>query len=200
MSKLSKFKYPGDNYFYTLCDVCGRKLRAKDAIKVRDKYSTQNGLVVCKYDLDKTNPIAYNKTISKERGIRSPDLIRSEPADNFVFISSVAEIEAGDSSDPTGRSPSAPRHLTTGEVTVSSIELYWQGPDDPGSSPISGYKVERETPVGGGFSTVITNTNASATYYKDTGLSSGVVYNYRVSTVTNAGTSSASNEAHNTTS
>ena len=196
---MSKHNYPGDNYWYTLCDVCGSKIRAKDAIKVRDKYSTQNGLVVCKADLDKTNPQAYNIPMRKEKSITSKDLLRSESPDNFVFISSVAEIEAGDSSDPTGRSPSAPRHLITGEVSTTTIELYWQGPLDPGSSGISGYKIERETPVGGGFSTVTANTNTGALYYKDTGLTTGTVYNYRVSAVNDTGTSAVSNTASNTT-
>ncbi len=194
-----KTGYPGEGMYYVLCDVCGKKMRARDAISINDKFNTLSKMLVCPQDVDKTNPQQYLKA-RRERQIRNPDLIRSEQTDNFAFISSPSEIEGGDVSDPSGRNPSAPNYLTIFSSSATIVELIWKGPVDPGSSAIKGYKIERESPVGGGFSTVTADTGSVATYYKDTGLSASAVYNYRVSAVNNNGTGSTSNESNTTTS
>ncbi len=195
---LSKYTYPGTGYYYVICDVCGKKMRAKDAILISDKFNTLHRLLVCKNDADKTNPQQFIKAF-KERQIDDPSLIRSEGTDRFVFISAPSEIETGDLTDPTGRNASAPRALASIGATSTTVDLIWQGPDDSGSSAISGYKVERESPVGGGFSTVTSTTESVATSYQDTGLTASTQYNYRVSAVNNNGTGTASTEAAKTT-
>ena len=154
-------------------------------------------MLVCKDDADKTNPQQYIKPVT-ERQIDSPSIIRSEGEDRFVFIDDPSQIDGGDTSDPTGRNASAPKSLTIIGATSSQVELQWLGPDDPGSSSITGYQIERESPVGGGFSTLITTTSP-ARYYKDSTVSASTQYNYRVSAVNNNGTGSASNEANITT-
>ena len=189
--------YPGNGYYYVLCDVCGSKIRAKDAILIKDKYNLLNGMLVCKHDADLTNPQQYIKSF-RERQIDSPSLIRSEGTDRFVFASEPDEIETADASDPTGRTAGAPKHLVIIGATSSQIELQWLGPDDSGSSAPTGYKIERESPTGNGFSTLVTTTTP-ALYYKDTSVSASTQYNYRVSVVNDAGTGSASNEAAVTT-
>lgn len=179
--------YPGDGYHYVQCDICGKKMRAKDAQIISDKFSDKANLLVCGDDFDKTNPQQYIRAF-RERQISHPKYIRSEGADSF-------QVNANDD-----RAPSAPRYLTTIGATASTAELQWLGPEDVGSSSISGYKIERESPVGGGFSTIVSNTSTVSTYYEDTGLSSSTQYNYRVSAINGAGTSSASNEDDITTS
>lgn len=192
------YGYPGDGYYYVACDVCGKKIRAKNAILITDKYNTLKNLVVCPEDADKTNPQQYLKA-RKETQIENKKLIRSEGADKFGFIHTASEIEGGDTSNPTGQSPGEPKYLATIGATDSQVELQWLGPDDPGSGAISGYKIERESPVGGGFSTIKADTNSVATYYKDTTVSSGTTYNYRVSAINRIGTGNPSNEADITT-
>ena len=103
---LQNYRYPGDGYYYVLCDVCGKKLRARDAVYINDKYNLLSKLLVCKNDADKTNPQSYLRAF-KDTQIDNPRLIRSEGEDQFVFISDASEIEGGDTSDPAGSAPGA---------------------------------------------------------------------------------------------
>ena len=187
------YKYPGGGYYYVICDVCGRKIRAKDAVLITDKYNYLHNMLVCKDDADKTNPADQIRAV-RERQIDNPKLIRPESSDTFVFASEADEIETLDPSDPTGRTASAPKHLTILGASTTEVELVWFGPDDSGSSPATGYQIERESPIGGGFS-VIATTTTPAQYYKDTTVSTDNQYNYRVSVVNTAGIGAASNEA-----
>ena len=183
-----------------VCDVCGFVVPVTEAVLINDRYNTLNGLLVCKDDVEKTNPQAYRKAI-KERPLDDPKTVRPEQPERIVFISDPSEIAGGDTSDPVPTIlPSEPRELSLYNISVTTVELLWQGPISPGSSPVSGYKIERENPKGGGFSTVLESTESVASYYKDTGLSASTQYNYRISTVTRAGTSTGtSNEFDVTT-
>ena len=184
--------------YYVICDVCGRKLRQNQTVLIKDKHNLLNNMLVCKKDADKTNPQSYVRAV-KEHQIDSPKLIRSEGADQFVFASEVDEIYTADASDPTGRAPEVPRLLFIAGATASQVELRWFGPEDSGSSAIKGYKIERESPTGGGFSTVTSDTQSVATYYKDTTVSASTQYNYRVSAINDYTTGSVSNSAAITT-
>lgn len=188
-----KSGYPGNGYYYVLCDVCGRKIRAKDTTIITDKYNYLHNMVVCKDDVDLTNPADQIRSV-RERQIDNPRFIRSESTNSFVFASEPDEIETPDPSDPTGRVAGAPRHLTIIGASTSFVELQWLGPLDSGSSPATGYQIERENPIDGGFS-VIATTSTPAQYYKDETVSNNNQYNYRVSVVNDAGIGSPSNEA-----
>ena len=65
---------------------------------------------------------------------------------------------------------------------------------------INGYRIQRETPVGGGFSTIVSNTTTTTTYYNNTsGLTANNNYNYRVYSLNGTGISGVSNQyAHYT--
>lgn len=181
MGKLPhKHGYPGDGYYQVICDICGKKMRAKDAHLITDKASTNRNLLVCAADRDMTNPQEYIRAFA-DKQLKQPRFIRSEGTDQFVTPTS-------------GRNPGAPRHLEVISALAGAVELVWQGPEDSGSGAISGYKIERESPVGGGFSTLVADTQSVAGYYKDTATSASTQYNYRVSAINHNGTGSASNE------
>lgn len=188
--------YPGDGYYYVICDICGKKIRAKDAVIATDIL--HKNLLVCQDDVDVDNPQTYVRAV-RERNITNPKVVRGESPDNFEFISDPSEIETGDVSDPTGAGPEAPEALYVRPDSSTVMHLFWEYNGNAGAGEIIGYKIERESPEGGGFSTVTSNTNSVARFYEDVALSANTEYNYRVSAVTKIGTSSASNEAKATT-
>lgn len=96
--------------------------------------------------------------------------------------------------------PGVPTGLSASAVSSSQINLSWTAPADNGGSAITGYKIERESPVGGGWSTLVANTGSSTTSYSDTGLFGNTQYNYRVSAINAVGTGSASSAANAVTS
>lgn len=95
---------------------------------------------------------------------------------------------------PTEKTAPYPPYGLDAKVTSSSsIKLTWSAGYN-GGSPITGYMIERESPINGGFTTIVENTGTTTTSYSDTGLTKGTEYNYRVSAINSIGTSSPSNE------
>jgi fibronectin type 3 domain-containing protein len=95
--------------------------------------------------------------------------------------------------------PDPPTNLTATTYDYQRVDLSWDEPTYDGDGTILGYKIERETPIDGGWSTLVSNTSNNQTTYSDTTVSSDTQYNYRVSTINEADTSIASNEASATT-
>lgn len=90
--------------------------------------------------------------------------------------------------------PTIPGQVTNLSVLAQSphsIALSWRAPADNGGAAITSYLIERESPVGGGFSTIAT-VGASPVTYINTGLTHSTVYNYRISAINSAGTGTAS--------
>jgi len=50
--------------------------------------------------------------------------------------------------------PGAPTGLGATAISVSRIDLAWTAPANNGGSAITGYRIDRESPVGGGFATL----------------------------------------------
>ena len=189
-----KYGYPADGYYYGLCDICGRKMRVN---QMKMTYGTRGTLLVCPNDYEDPHPQDYIKSF-RER--KQPKLVRSERQDQFRFADSVDEIENEPATYPSGRVPGAPTGLTVTADSSTSVELRWDmSTTEPGSGAICGFKIERESPEGGGFSVIVNNSDSPSLYYKDTGLSNSTQYNYRVSAINKYGTGSASNEAKDTT-
>jgi len=166
----------GPGYAYILCDVCGRKIRQKDAILITDRYNTQSNLLVCKNDADKTNPQNIPFSIS-ELNITNPKLVRSEAPDTNIV------------NPYDNRVPSAPQlAIATIHPINSTIILQWQGPVDAGSGPIIGYIITRAEPQLTLDVTIESNTNINSTYYEDLTGDISVDYSYTIAAINTFGT------------
>lgn len=84
-----------------------------------------------------------------------------------------------------------PTNLVARSLSASQIDLQWVAP--VGMDNINGYKIQRETPIGTGWSTIVTNTTNTNIYYNNTGLTTNIIYNYRVYALNGTGASTASN-------
>jgi len=88
-----------------------------------------------------------------------------------------------------------PTSLTVNDcyhTCTTQLNLEWVAPvPDTG---VNGYKIETESPIGGGWSTLVANTTTTTLYYNHTGLANdGVFHNYRIYALTPDGQSAVSN-------
>ena len=89
--------------------------------------------------------IACNKVAQSEPSAPSRTIVAKNPFGKFfilvcVFIASAANNSSSDK-------PGPPLELTIDAVANDWIELSWQPPIKDGGSPITGYVIERRTPV-----------------------------------------------------
>ena len=172
--KLPKLSYPGDGYMYVLCDVCGRKVRQRDTVVIRDRYNLQNNLVVCREDADKPNP-HLRPLFIRERQLPNPKQVRGDVADKYASYTST-------------QVPSAPRLLTvTNEALSQQIMLSWQGPDNCGDSQIIGYQIVRSNHSNSPGTVIIADTLSYNTMAFDTTGVIGTFYGYQVAAINSAG-------------
>ena len=94
--------------------------------------------------------------------------------------------------------PSAPTNLQATATSSSQINLSWTTPSSDGGLPIIGYKIERESPIGGGFEQIIENTSSTSTSYTDNdpNLLPNTEYNYKVAAINSLGAGIFSNPNH----
>lgn len=90
----------------------------------------------------------------------------------------------------------APTNLQASSTSVTTIQLDWIAST---LQNLRGYKIERETPTGSGWTTLIGNTSSTAVTYTDTPLTSNIIYNYRVYGLNGTGQSIVSNTDEMTT-
>lgn len=173
-------KYPGQEYMKVICDVCRGEFYRKDTVLVKNKYNFQYGQVVCFKDLDEINEqVLPNK--SRDRPVKSPETLR--PPKDPVF----------DVNENDDRLPSAPRAgYTQPHPLNNTIDLFWQGPEDSGSSGIIGYKIARATPQLSSYTVIDADTETGATYYSDLTADVTLKYSYKVAAINSFGVGSYS--------
>ncbi len=84
--------------------------------------------------------------------------------------------------------PNAPSNLTATVVSSSEVDLFWKDNSDNED----GFKIERK--VSGGTYETVATVGADKITYRDSGLTKGVVYYYRVKAFNDKGDSDYSNE------
>lgn len=171
-----KFKRPpGRDYVKVICDVCKGEFYQKDVTLVTDKWSSQLGMVVCFPDLDVVNE-QIKPNFHREKPISYPELLRSD---------SISEYVVNENDD---RVPGSPRNpLTKVNPINETVDLYWEGPEDTGSSGIVGYRIERALPQLGNPIILVDNTFSGATYYQDISADVSLEYSYRVAAINSFG-------------
>ena len=107
-------------------------------------------------------------------------------------VSGINGVGTGTASDVknTYTMTTTPASLTATPVSQVQINLAWGN-----STGATGYKIEYESPVDDGFTTLVNNTGTTALTYSATGLTTATQYNFKVSGWNNGGTSVASPEA-----
>ncbi len=108
------------------------------------------------------------------------------------------EIRVRNNTEQGAGAPDAPTDLEAKVISGSVIELDWVAPEDPGDEPITGYHIEISQD-GGPWRTEVANTKDTVTAYRDTGLTVGVTYSYRVSAINEIGEGLHSNIASGAT-
>jgi titin len=107
---------------------------------------------------------------------------------NSIGTSNAAtEISTTTTSTSSGSLPGTPTNLVGVAASPTQVNLSWTAPTNTGGYPISGYKIEYRVGAGA-YSTLTANTGSTSTSYSHTGLTTGQVYVYRVSSVTSFGT------------
>ena len=129
-----------------------------------------------------------------------------DPGDTRYYrVSAINRVGTSDPSNVDNATtntarPGAPKDLSATAVDSMQIDLAWNPPDDDGGSPITGYRIEMSPNGNSGWSDLDANTGSTATSYSDTTLSPNTTRHYRVSAINDAGTGSASDVVHATTS
>lgn len=192
MNNVSRNSYPGDGNRWIICDNCGRKRHVKDTVLVSDPYGPQNGRRVCKDEVELVSAGKKPYTVRPSR-VPDPNSVRPEQPEVFVNAQTIADVLAGTGSYNAGRTPDAPSQLIVYVGFDGYVTLDWMLFGNPGSTAITGFQIERESPVGGGFSTIKADTENAGHMYQDLTAVSGNTYNYRVSAINQSGVGSASN-------
>ena len=89
--------------------------------------------------------------------------------------------------------PDPPSVINATLVSENTVQISWSMPSNNGKLPITGFKIESKTGTSGTWNTIISNTGVQTSFIKS-GLQSGTTYFYRVSSISNAGTSQPSSQ------
>ncbi|MEM8564926.1 MAG: fibronectin type III domain-containing protein [Bacteroidota bacterium] len=91
--------------------------------------------------------------------------------------------------------PDTPPDFNLNTVTATTIDMSWTAP----AGSVTGYKIERESPSGSGWTVLVANTGNTNTTYQDTGLTPETEYSYRIIAINAQGESAPSSPETETT-
>ena len=98
------------------------------------------------------------------------------------------------------RTPGLPTALTAAPGADSQMQLSWTAPADPGTQPVTGYRMERAADVlPRVWTEVLADSGTTAVTWSDSGLAAASTYHYQVSAHNAVGTGQPSAEAPGTT-
>lgn len=95
--------------------------------------------------------------------------------------------------------PDSPSVINATMISQSTVKISWVMPSNNGKLPITGFKVESKMSSTGIWSTITSDIGVQTSFVKS-GLQANTMYFYRVSSISNAGTSQPSAEAYVNTS
>lgn len=180
-------KYPGDRDRWVICDNCGRKVHRKDVILINDPYGPLNNMLVCKGEAEYISAGMKPYTV-RPSVVPNSKYVRPVQQIAYSNAQTISDVENRTGSYSTGSPPDAPSQLEVYVDFEGYVTLQWIMLGSPNGSNIIGHKIERESPIGGGWSTIEDNTNLGASIYQDLTATSGHTYNYRVSAINDFGT------------
>lgn len=173
--KFNPLKHPGSGYVKVICDVCGSEFYRKDTVIIKDKWNTQNNLVVCKADRDRTNAqnIPYKV---KEKIVTDPQHLR--PPAPYKYATFAYD----------DRAPTAPMNVRIVPSPFGlGLILTWDGPTDPGSSGLINYTIQRSDLQSGTYE-ALASTIGPGLFYIDEDAVLDSSYSYIVAATNGAGT------------
>ncbi len=177
----------------TLSDTAAGALSTGSAGAVTSTFSTSTGVWTASGAIASLNTLLHDLTFTPSTNYTS----------NFSITTLVSDGTAsvGGSKSVTFQAvvPGAPTALLATAISPTEIQLSWTAPVDDGDSSITGYKIEREWPVGAGWGTLVGDTGTTSTTYSDTDLQPEIQLNYRVSAINGIGTGDPSDASATTT-
>jgi titin len=90
--------------------------------------------------------------------------------------------------------PDPPTDLNATMISQNTVKLSWIAPLNNGKLPVIGFKIETKTGSSGTWSTITSNIGVQTSFVKS-GLQTGIMYFYRVSSISSIGTGQPSSEA-----
>ncbi|HEX5457959.1 MAG TPA: fibronectin type III domain-containing protein [Candidatus Nitrosotalea sp.] len=94
--------------------------------------------------------------------------------------------------------PDPPSNVNATLISQNTVQISWVLPSNNGKLPVTGFKIESKTGSTGTWYIVTSNTGVQTSFIKS-GLQAGTTYYYRVSSISNVGTSQPSDQAVVTT-
>lgn len=95
--------------------------------------------------------------------------------------------------------PDPPSGINATLISENTVRISWVAPSNNGKLPITGFKIESKTGTSDTWSTITSNTGVQMSFIKS-GLQAGTTYFYRVSSISNVGTSQPSSQVSVSTS
>lgn len=95
--------------------------------------------------------------------------------------------------------PDSPSVINATMISESTVKISWVMPSNNGKLPITGFKVESKMGSTGPWTTITSNIGVQTSFVKS-GLQANTTYFYRVSSISNSGTSQPSEETYVNTS